>query len=291
MSQGRATYRRRKSRITVDRSWPFASALAFAAFHSSSGTRMFRSGGFTSAGHTQGDGRMSRPKLLDLFSGAGGGAVGYHRAGFDVTGVDIRPMPRYPFEHIVADALDVLADGEFLAGFDAVHASPPCRDHSPLAHVRGAAGTGHLLAETRRLLRAWDGPYVIENVADADMPGSLVLCGTEFGLKTVDQDGVERWLKRHRRFESNVPLWGAGGHYCGGRRIGGVYGNGGGAPRTQVSNGGRRRGGYQLGADQARAILGVPWMNRDEAAQCIPPVYTEHVGGILLDHIRDGVGV
>lgn len=26
---------------------------------------------------------MSRPRLLDLFCGAGGAAMGYHRAGFD----------------------------------------------------------------------------------------------------------------------------------------------------------------------------------------------------------------
>jgi DNA (cytosine-5)-methyltransferase 1 len=223
---------------------------------------------------------VNRPRLLDLFAGAGGAAMGYHRAGFDVVGVDINPQPRYPFEFHQGDAMTWPLDG-----FDAIHASPPCRDHSALAAVMGAVGTGWMLAGTRARLTDTGIPYVIENVEGADMPGSLVLCGTEFGLCTVDQEGNTRWLKRHRRFESNILLMGAGGCHCHGRRIGGVYGNGGGSPRTQIGKGGRRRGGYQLGADQARAILGVPWMNRDEAAQAIPPAFTCFLGEQLMAHL------
>lgn len=48
-----------------------------------------------------------RPKLLDLFCGAGGCSVGYERAGFEVTGVDKDPHPDYPFELIQADFLDL----------------------------------------------------------------------------------------------------------------------------------------------------------------------------------------
>ena len=68
-----------------------------------------------------------RPRLLDLFCGAGGSAVGYHRAGFEVVGVDIKPQPNYPFEFYQQDALIFLEDvaqwGPFR--FDAIHASPP----------------------------------------------------------------------------------------------------------------------------------------------------------------------
>lgn len=85
-----------------------------------------------------------RPKLLDLFCGAGGASAGYHRAGFDVTGVDVKPQPRYPFRFVRGDALEYLAAHGH--EFDAVAASPPCFDWSTLAAndgwrwVRMAAG-------------------------------------------------------------------------------------------------------------------------------------------------------
>jgi DNA (cytosine-5)-methyltransferase 1 len=128
---------------------------------------------------------MTRPRLLDLFCGAGGAAVGYHRAGFDVTGVDISPQPRYPFEFRQADAMTFPLDG-----YDAIHASPPCQDHSPLQSVAGIHGTGWMLDATLGRLARQPAPWIVENVAAARNRADFLLCGEMFGLRTV----------RHRRF-------------------------------------------------------------------------------------------
>jgi DNA (cytosine-5)-methyltransferase 1 len=105
---------------------------------------------------------VTRPRLLDLFSGAGGAAMGYHRAGFDVVGADLAPQPRYPFEFVQADAMTYPLDG-----FDAIHASPPCQDHSPLKARAGEHGNGWMLDAT--LARLADSPavWVVENVGAA----------------------------------------------------------------------------------------------------------------------------
>lgn len=221
-----------------------------------------------------------RPRLLDLYCCEGGAGMGYHRAGFDVFGVDIKPQPRYPFPFHLGDAIDVLGNDEFMAGFDAIHASPPCQDHSALSSVAGKHGTGHLLEDTRAALLALGKPYVIENVVGADMPGALTLCGTEFGLK-IKHKGTTYSLRRHRLFEASFPLWGAGGCSCapGKKPVVGIYGD------HLRSRGHYRSGSDFPGEDKAalgREAMGADWMSWKGLSQAIPPAYTRFIGEQLL---------
>src|SRR5438105_2072147 len=106
---------------------------------------------------------MSRPLLLDLFCGAGGAAMGYHEAGFDVVGVDIKPQPHYPFEFWQGDAMR-FREMFNLSMMDAIHASPPCQGYS---NLRRKIEHPRLIAPVRERLEAAGLPYVIENIEDA----------------------------------------------------------------------------------------------------------------------------
>jgi DNA (cytosine-5)-methyltransferase 1 len=216
-------------------------------------------------------------KLLDLFCCAGGAGMGYHRAGFEVVGVDINPQPRYPFEFHQADALEYLAAHGH--EFDVIHASPPCQAYSTTRHTHSKKHP-ELVEATRAILEAIGKPYVIENVVGAPLREPLVLCGTEFDLRTTESDGRDTVLRRHRLFESNVWLMGAGGCQHDDTRVGGVYG-GGAAKRIK----GGRRGGYQPRTRVRREIMGIDWMTGKELSQAIPPAYTEFIGAQLLAHI------
>jgi DNA (cytosine-5)-methyltransferase 1 len=210
---------------------------------------------------------MTRPLLLDLFCGAGGGAMGYHRAGFDVVGVDIKPQPRYPFEFIQGDVFEEWFD---LSAVTAIHASPPCRDHSRLVQLHGTNETGWMLAETREMLQEFGKPWIIENVARAPMRADFKLCGCQFGLPRLRR---ERWFETSpQMFDLRPPCRHSGYAVT-------VAGHPGG---STVAGGGIS---VALSADW-RLAMGIDWMTSAELAQAIPPDYTEYIGGQLLEHLE-----
>lgn len=219
---------------------------------------------------------VMRPRLLDLFCCAGGAAMGYERAGFDVLGVDIVRQPNFPFEFHRQDAMAVLellcADVSRFGPVDAIHASPPCQRYSPLAARHPEREYPDLVGPVRRLLRKVGLPYVIENVPGAPLHRAVGLCGSMFGLGAGG-----RYLKRHRLFECSFPASAPSGCRHRGEAIG-VYGSGG-AWQAQVSAIDMEpRGGYQGTIEERREAMQIDWMTRDELAEAIPPAYTEHIG-------------
>jgi DNA (cytosine-5)-methyltransferase 1 len=225
--------------------------------------------------HTRKGAAVTRPRLLDLFCGAGGAGMGYRRAGFDVTGVDLAPQPHYPFEFIQADALEYLA--AYGSEYDAIHSSPPCQDYSVTASLHTATYP-RLIAPVRELLVELGRPYVIENVEGArrDLHNWVRLCGSSFGL------GV----RRHRLFELSWPMLFPPpcAHHLQPEPID-VTGTGGPAPGPRHGTGGIHRKPRNLA--HARQVMGIDWMTRPELAEAIPPVYTEFIGSELAVHLAE----
>jgi DNA (cytosine-5)-methyltransferase 1 len=212
-------------------------------------------------------------RLLDLYSKAGGAAMGYHRAGFEVVGIDIKKQKRFPFEFIQADALDVLSDNEYLQTFDVIHASPPCQTHSSTKHLRNAQGKTtskvDLIPQTRAALIVSGKPYIIENVPGAPLINPIQMCGSSFGLTA----------RRHRLFESNYQLTGS---VCKHKEQGkpvGIYGS----MRDEIPGGGHTA----KTIEQARDAMGIDWMIWGELVEAIPPIYTFQIGKQLLGAMNE----
>ena len=212
-----------------------------------------------------------KPRILDLFCGAGGAALGYYRAGFDVVGVDLSPQPHYPFQFVQCDALSfVRRHGR---EFDAVHASPPCQKYSQLAKRWPDRRYPDLIAPTRHELVAAGVPFVIENVVGAPLLDPVMLCGTMFGLATG-----RRELQRHRLFECSFAV--TAPTQC--RHVlpvVGVYGHTGGRELRKSST-------PRSGIAERRKVMRIDWMNRDELSQAIPPAYSEYIGLRLMEHLQ-----
>lgn len=226
---------------------------------------------------------------LDLFSGAGGAAVGYNRAGFDMIGVDITDQPRYPFPFVQDDALAVLwelvASGSYefegatvfrLDDFDFIHASPPCQGYSKLRHSHPDREYPMLVGPTRFFLKATGLPYVIENVPGAPLIDPITLCGSHFNLTVNWPEGKVTGLRRHRLFESNLPLTDPGPHNHSLRSLP-VYGHSAPGNRPEFKG---------LGMAKAmKDIMQIDWMTRKELTEAIPPAYTAYLGAQIWDQL------
>lgn len=223
---------------------------------------------------------MSKPKLLDLFSCAGGAGAGYAAAGFDVTGVDIDPQPRYPFPFVQADAIEYLR--EHGHEYDAIHASPPCQAFSAMRHMPDAKEHPELIEPTRELLEQLDVPWVIENVIGAPLVDAMVLCGTMFGLGAA---GFA--LQRHRQFETNFNIE-APGPCDHDKPTIGIYG---GHVRCRSTKFWRNTGadfpGYDKRALAVEAMGGTHWMTMNQMSEAIPPAYTQYIGARMLMEITE----
>lgn len=205
----------------------------------------------------------TRPRLLDLFCGAGGASMGYHRAGFAVIGVDLHPQPRYPFAFIQADALAYLAAHGH--EYDAIAASPPCQAYSEATPLHHRARLPRLIAPTRDGLTTTGKPYVIENVENArvELIEPIMLCGSMFALPV--------W--RHRYFESPLPL---------------------GVPRpcdhcdrpvTLHAGSNTRKTTPTTPVPMVQRAMEIEWMTGKELNEAIPPVYTEWIGRQLIERL------
>lgn len=214
------------------------------------------------------------PRLLDLFCGAGGAAMGYHRAGFEVVGVDIKPQPNYPFEFIQADVFDFLNDASdpdlcpghegrpCLNEFDVIHASPPCQRYSKIAPDR--VRYPDLYEPIRTRLSFLTTPWVIENVIGAPYASGFVLCGSMFNLP----------VRRHRNFETSwLHLMGLRCDHANQGRAITITGHGGGVESKHSKKGIRA---------EWPEYMGMLWATPKECTQAIPPAYTEYIGRELL---------
>lgn len=200
---------------------------------------------------------MSRPRLVDFFCCEGGAGKGYHDAGFDVVGVDIEPQPRYPFEFIQGDAVELMADPDFLAQFDAIHASPPCQAYANVTKWTGTQSDHpDLVPPVLALLEAQHRPWIVENVENAPIRPDYILCGSHFGLR----------VRRHRWFQTS---------WHGFSLLPGCMHR-----DTDLA--------FMHKGERAYAdALGGTWMSSKGGRQAIPPAYTEYLGGLMLEQMQE----
>lgn len=224
-------------------------------------------------------------RILDICSGAGLAAIGYHQAGWSVTGVDIAPQPRYPFEFVQADALDILSDIDYCRTFDAIHASPPCQKYSQSTAPFRALGKVYpdLVSPIRALLERIERPYVIENVPLAPIRHDIVLHGWMFGLNVMRKRCFEvgNWWAMQPGIKQRsgsvrdgdfITIIGKQGY----RKYKGL-------PRNW-----RPKFDQGSGLKTWHFAMGIPpeYKFKDiEISEGIPPPYTKYIGTVLAEYI------
>lgn len=225
---------------------------------------------------------MTRPRLLDLFCCAGGAAMGYAQAGFEVVGVDIRYQPNYPFEFLEDDALQhlewLVSRPDKLARYSAIHASPPCQGYSWAAKRWTDVERAYLIEPTRGLLKASGLPYVMENVPGAPLINPFRLCGEMLGLNVI----------RHRNFETNFPIL-VPDHKPHRRPIKRLARDGSGrtvqrSSYCTVAGHGGESDSFRL--EDWQAAMGIDWTTKDELVEAIPPAYTKFIGEQLMAQLE-----
>jgi len=209
-------------------------------------------------------------KVLDLYCGEGGCSMGYHRAGFDVTGVDKYPMPNYPFKFIHADALEILDNLDFCRSFDLIHASPVCKRYSTITKT---AGTENIhdddIKAIREKLQIIGRPYIIENVPGSPLKNYVMLCGTMFGLGVV----------RHRLFECFPEIYFPPA-LCNHHKKVVKHGR-----RPDQQKNFAAVTGHFSGVAFAQRCMGIDWMGQSGLSQAIPPAYTQWIGQQMIKHL------
>ena len=206
---------------------------------------------------------MKRPKLLDLYCGEGGASMGYHRAGFQVTGVDHLKKKRYPFKFIRYAAIKFLAD--HWHEYDAIHMSPPCQKYSP-ANAHDTTNCSNDLELLLMICGYITIPWVIENVPNSPLPKTIALFGPQFKLDII----------RKRIFYSNIMLFEPEAvkqkkRYYPGKEIFTIAGAGGKGNTVSAWS----------------AAIKINWMTREGLRQSIPPAYTEFIGNQLITFLTN----
>lgn len=194
--------------------------------------------------------------------------MGYFRAGFEVTGVDIKPQKNYPFEFHCMDGIEYLL--KYGSQYDLISVSPPCQGYSKSTQQWRKEGREYpdMIGKFRDALTEVRKPYVIENVPNAPLVNPIFLNGAMFGL----------FVHRPRYFECSFPVIQPAMPFVQrpikmGRPV---------AEGEYI-----QPVGHFSGVPYARKQMEIDWMNVGELAEAIPPAYTKYIGEQFLAY-RDG---